>query len=63
MGMAGRAVAMIFMDKSGVLAALISGMAVSGLVYVVAVILSGYLTREEAAQLPVFGKYLRKIWH
>jgi stage V sporulation protein B len=63
MGMAGRAVALFFMDKSGVLAALVSGMTVSGLVYVAAVILSGCLTREEAARLPVLGKYLRKFWH
>ena len=63
MGLAGRTVAMFFMDKSGVVAALVSGMAVSGLIYVAAVMLSGCLTREEAAQLPVFGKYLRKFWH
>ena len=63
MGMAGRTAAMFFMDKSGVVAALVSGMAVSGLIYVVAVILSGCLTREEAAQLPVLGKYLQKFWH
>ena len=63
MGLAGRTAAMIFMDKSGVVVALVSGMAVSGLVYAAAVVLSGCMTREEAAQLPVFGKYLRNFWH
>ena len=63
MGMAGRTVAMFLIDKSGVVAALVSGMAVSGLIYVAAVVLSGCLTREESSQLPVIGKYLRKFWH
>ena len=63
MGMAGRTAAMFLVEKYGVVAALIGGMAVSGLVYVAAVALSGCLTREEAAQLPVIGKYLRKFWY
>ena len=63
MGLAGRTAAMFFLDNSGVIAALVSGMAVSGLVYVGVVILIGGLTREEAVQLPVIGKYIQKVWN
>ena len=62
MGLAGRAAAMFIMSRSGVVAALLSGMTVCALVYVAAVVLLGCLSREEAAQLPVFGKFLQKFW-
>ena len=62
MGVAGRTAAMLFMDRGGIVAALTSGMAVSILIYVIAVVLLGCLTREEAVQLPVIGKYLQKFW-
>ena len=60
MGLAGRAAALFFMSRSGVAAALVSGMAVSILVYVVVVVLLGCLTREEAAQIPVIGKVVQR---
>ena len=62
MGMAGKVVSVFFMDKGGIVVALVSGMAVSIPVYVAAVLLLGCLTREEAAQLPVIGKYVQKLW-
>ena len=48
-----------FVGKSGIVTALVSGMAVSVLVYGVAVVLLGCLTREEAVQLPVIGRIAR----
>jgi stage V sporulation protein B len=63
MGMAGKAVSVFFMDKGGIVAALLSGMAVSVLVYAAAVVLLGCLTREEAVQLPVIGKIVKAFWN
>ena len=62
MGLAGRAAALFFIGKYGIVAALLGGMAVSGLIYVAVVVLLGCLTREEAVQLPVIGKFVRKFW-
>ena len=62
MGLAGGAAALFFVGKSGIVAALLSGMAVSAVVYVSAVVLLGCLTPEEAVQLPVVGKFVRKFW-
>jgi stage V sporulation protein B len=63
MGMAGRAVSVFFMAKGGIVAALLSGMAVSILVYAAVVALLGCLTREEGMQLPLIGKLVRRFWH
>ena len=63
MGMAGKAVSVFFMGKGGIAAALLSGMAVSILVYAAAVALLGCLTREEAVQLPVIGKIVKAFWN
>ena len=63
MGMAGKAVSVFFMAKGGIVAALLSGMAVSVLVYAVAVALLGCLTREEAVQLPLIGKFVCRFWN
>ena len=62
MGLAGKMAALFFMDKGSIVVALLAGMAVSVLVYGTAVMLLGCLTREEAAQLPVIGKIMRKFW-
>jgi stage V sporulation protein B len=62
MGLAGRFAAILIISRSGVVAALLIGMAVCALVYVAAVVLLGCLNREEAAQLPVIGKFVQKFW-
>ena len=62
MGLAGKMAALFFMDKGSIVVALLAGMAVSVLVYGTAVMLLGCMTREEAAQLPVIGKIIRKFW-
>ena len=62
MGLAGRAAAKLLIGKGGIVVALLGGMVVSVLVYVAAVILLGCLTRDEAVQLPVIGKFVRKFW-
>ena len=51
-----------FMDKGSIVVTLLAGMVVSVLVYGTAVMLLGCMTREEAAQLPVIGKIIRKFW-
>ena len=60
MGAAGRMASLLAAEKAGIVAGLCAGMAVSVLVYVAAVVLLGCITREEAAQLPGIGKFIRK---
>ena len=62
MGLAGKMASLFFMDKGSVVVALFIGMVVSVLVYGAAVVLLGCLTREEALQLPVIGKLIRKFF-
>ena len=62
MGLAGKMAALFFMDKGSIVVTLLAGMVVSVLVYGTAVMLLGCMTREEAAQLPVIGKIIRKFW-
>ena len=61
MGLAGKMAALFFMDKGSIVVALLAGMSASVLVYGTVVVLSGCLTREEAVELPVIGKIIRKF--
>ena len=61
MGAAGRVSASFVAEQAGTVAALCAGMAVSILVYVVAVVLLGCITREEMEQIPVIGKFIKKF--
>ena len=62
MGLAGKMATLFFMDKGSIVVTLLAGMVVSVLIYGTAVMLLGCMTREEAAQLPVIGKIIRKFW-
>ena len=61
MGLVGKMAALFFMDKGSIVVALLAGMSASVLVYGTVVVLSGCLTREEAVELPVIGKIIRKF--
>ena len=61
MGLVGKMAALFFMDKGSIVVALLAGMSASVLVYGTVVMLSGCLTREEAVELPVIGKIIRKF--
>ena len=61
MGLVGKMAALFFMDKGSIVVALLAGMSASVLVYGTVVVLSGCLTWEEAVELPVIGKIIRKF--
>ena len=61
MGLVGKMAALFFMDKGSIVVAVLAGMSASVLVYGTVVVLSGCLTREEAVELPVIGKIIRKF--
>ena len=60
MGAAGAGTAQFLSGKTGLVFVLLAAMAVSAFVYAVAVTALGCVTREEARQLPVIGKFLKK---
>ena len=60
MGAAGKMTAALVTGNAGIVAGLAAGMAVSVLVYGAAVMVLGCINREEAGQIPLLGKLVRK---
>ena len=60
MGAAGKMTAAFVTGNASIVAGLAAGMAVSVLVYGAAVMVLGCINREEAGQIPLIGKFIRR---